>query len=232
MWDFYQAMMGRHGGGMTGGNTSGSMMSAQGYAWMMGGASAPGWMNAGTLPGGMLGDNTDPGEIMGSLFAESPGPRVTPEQAAALGNQTPAGATEDRAAHTITFTGGSVELTMLASPLTGRDMTYQAAGLTNPTVIVHSGATVTLTLINADPHTAHGITITTAAHPYGWMPMMAAAAAFPGASIWFLGDPTPAGMHQASVTFTANRIGTYHYLCAVPGHAQKGMFGTFTVVPD
>jgi rusticyanin len=111
-------------------------------------------------------------------------------------------------------------------------MTYRAAGLTNPTVIVHASATVTLTLINADPDTAHGITITTATPTYGWMPMMAADAAFPGAGIWFLGNPTPAGMHEASVTFTANRTGTYGYLCPVPGHAQKGMHGTFTVVPD
>jgi hypothetical protein len=38
-------------------------------------------------------------------------------------------------------------------------------------------------LINADPDTAHGITITTTAPPYGWMAMMTAAPAFPGATI-------------------------------------------------
>ena len=36
-------------------------------------------------------------------------------------------------------------------------------------------------------------------------------------------------MHAGTLTFTAGRPGAYRYLCAVPGHAQKGMTGTFTV---
>jgi len=36
-------------------------------------------------------------------------------------------------------------------------------------------------------------------------------------------------MHAGTLTFTAATPGTYHYLCPVPGHAQKGMTGTFTV---
>jgi nitrite reductase (NO-forming) len=36
-------------------------------------------------------------------------------------------------------------------------------------------------------------------------------------------------MHTGTVTFTASQAGTYHYLCPVPGHAQKGMAGAFTV---
>ena len=47
--------------------------------------------------------------------------------------------------------------------------------------------------------------------------------------MWFLGNPTAAGMHTATLTFTATTPGTYHYLCPVPGHAQQGMTGTFTV---
>jgi plastocyanin len=43
------------------------------------------------------------------------------------------------------------------------------------------------------------------------------------------GQPITAGMHTATLTFTATTPGTYHYLCPVPGHAQKGMTGTFTV---
>ena len=53
--------------------------------------------------------------------------------------------------------------------------------------------------------------------------------AFTGSALWFLGDPTTAGMHTGTLTFTATTPGTYHYLCPVPGHAQKGMTGTFTV---
>jgi uncharacterized cupredoxin-like copper-binding protein len=36
-------------------------------------------------------------------------------------------------------------------------------------------------------------------------------------------------MHAATLAFTAGTAGTYRYLCAVPGHAQKGMIGTFIV---
>jgi nitrite reductase (NO-forming) len=36
-------------------------------------------------------------------------------------------------------------------------------------------------------------------------------------------------MHVATITFTAATPGTYQYLCAVPGHAQRGMLGNFVV---
>jgi len=61
------------------------------------------------------------------------------------------------------------------------------------------------------------------------MPMMTARPAFAGSALWFLGNPTAAGLHEGTLTFTAATPGTYHYLCPVPGHAQKGMTGTFTV---
>ena len=53
--------------------------------------------------------------------------------------------------------------------------------------------------------------------------------AFAGSAVWFLGNPTTAGIHVGTLTFTAATPGTYQYLCPVPGHAQKGMAGTFTV---
>lgn len=61
------------------------------------------------------------------------------------------------------------------------------------------------------------------------MPMMSARPAFQGGAVWFLGYPTSAGVHTGTLTFTAYTAGTYTYLCPVPGHAQKGMAGTFVV---
>jgi plastocyanin len=58
--------------------------------------------------------------------------------------------------------------------------------------------------------------------------MMTAQPAFTGSALWFLGNPSAAGMHAGTLTFTATQ-GTYRYLCPVPGHAQQGMTGTFTV---
>jgi hypothetical protein len=39
----------------------------------------------------------------------------------------------------------------------------------------------------------------------------------------------PARKLRAALSFTVGVPGTYRYLCPVPGHAQKGMTGTFTV---
>ena len=54
-------------------------------------------------------------------------------------------------------------------------------------------------------------------------------ARFPRSALWVLGNPAAAGLHAGTLTFTVGSPGTYRYLCAVPGHAQKGMTGTFTV---
>jgi rusticyanin len=230
-YSWYRSMMDGYlgGGGMMGGSSDGWMMSPAGYQWMTGGSGAPGWMSGGTLPGSMMGTSTDPGTIMGRLFAGAPGPRVSAAQAAALGTRVPAGAEISRASNTITFTTSTVRLTMLASPPGGTDETFRVAGLTNPAITVPAGAQVSIQVINADPDTAHGLVITAGNAATTWMPMMTVQPAFTGSALWFLGNPTPAGMHAGTLTFTASTPGTYHYLCPVPGHAQKGMTGVFAV---
>jgi rusticyanin len=228
---YYQTMMkGLYGGGtMMGGGSYGWMMGATGYQWMMGGAGAPAWMRGQALPGFMMGTSGDPGQVMGSLFANAPGARVSAAQVGQAGSQVPVGATLDRAANTITFTATSVRLTVLASPAGGPDETFRIAGLTDPAITVPAGAQVSIQVINADPDTAHGLVITAGGTTTSSMPMMTARPAFPGSAVWFLGNPTTAGMHAATLDFTASTAGSYRYLCPVPGHAQKGMTGTFTV---
>jgi rusticyanin len=122
-----------------------------------------------------------------------------------------------------------VHLVAVASPAGGPDETFRIAGLVNPAITVPAGAQVSIQVINADPDTAHGLVITASSDVSSWMPMMTDRPAFAGSASWFLGNPTTAGMHTATLTFTATQPGTYHYLCPVPGHAQKGMTGTFTV---
>jgi rusticyanin len=231
MHSYYRSMMGRFGNNtMMGG---GSMMAgnAPGYGWMMGGTAAPGWMHGGSLPGYMMGSGTDPGQVMGQLFADAPGARVSAADAARLGNAVPAGATIDRAANTITFRASPVHVTVVASPPGGPDETFRIARLVNPTIAVPRDAAVTIDLINADPDTAHGIVITDTGTASSVMPMMTAGPAFPDAALWFLGNPTAAGVHEGTLTFAASAPGTYQYLCPVPGHAAKGMVGSFVVQP-
>jgi rusticyanin len=230
-YSYYHSMMGRYFGGtsMMGGTGDYRwMMGAAGYRWMFGGASAPAWMRGERLPAAMMGTGADPGQTMGRLWANAPGPRVSPGQAAALANQTPAGARINRAARTITFTTSGVRLVVVASPASGPDETFRIGGMVNPTVTVPAGAKVSIQVINADPDTAHGLVITASDGRSSPMPMMTSRPAFTGSALWFLGNPTTAGMHTGTITFTA----TYHYLCPVPGHAQKGMTGTFTISPS
>jgi len=231
-YSWYRSMMsGYYGGMMMGGGSAGGWMSEAGYQWMTGGTSAPGWMRGGTLPGSMMGTSAgaDPGKIMGSLWANAPGPRVGPAQATTLGGQVPAGARIDRTANSLTFTAIAVRLSILASPSGGPDETFRIAGMTNPAIVVPTGAQVSIEFINADADTAPGLVITASTASSSPMPMMTERPAFTGAALWFLGNPTSAGMHEGTLTFTATTPGTYQYLCPVPGHAEKGMAGAFTV---
>ncbi len=228
-YSYYRSMMGSfYGGSMMGGSSYRWMMGAAGYQWMLGGAGAPGWMRGGNLPGFMMGTATDPGKIMGRLWASAPGPRVSPAEAARLGSQVPAGAVVSRAKHTITFTGQRVQVAVLASPAMPREF-FRVAGLADPTIVVPAGARVSIELINADDDMAHGLVVTANGAASSWMPMMTARPAFGGSALWFLGEPTPAGMHAGTLTFTASAPGTYQYLCPVPGHAREGMEGSFVV---
>ncbi len=228
-YSYYQSMMGRYGGSSMMGGSSGSMMGASGYGWMMGGRNAPGWMHGGSLPGYMMGANTDPGKVMGRLFANAPGPRVSSAKATQLGNTVPTGVTVGTASNRITLSGNSATLVALASPAGGPDETFRIAGLVNPTITVKTGTRVSIEVVNADPDTAHGLVVTRSGSSSSWMPMMTSPPAFSGAALWFLGDPTSSGMHVGRISFTAGTPGSYQYLCAVPGHAQKGMVGTFVV---
>jgi rusticyanin len=235
-YSYYRSMMGRYfgGGSMMGGRSYRWMMSRTGYRWMTGINGVPGWMRGGHFPafmmgGGMMGTGADPGKLMGRLWACAPGPRFTPAQAVQAASQVPADAHINKAARTVTFTTGSVHVTAVASPAGGPDETFRIAGMVNPKITVPAAARVSIQIINADPDTAHGLVITSNQNRSSWMPMMTGRPAFTGSALWFLGNPTAAGMHTGTLTFTASTPGTYHYLCPVPGHAQKGMTGLFTV---
>ena len=227
-YDYYRSVMDSYGAGSMMAGPSRPTTGRFGYGWMMGGAGAPGWMRGQSLPGFMMGGSTDPGKVMGRLFADAPGPRISPAEAARLGNAMPAGASRDRAANRLTFTTTSVRLVVLASPSMPAER-FRIAGMVDPTVVVPAGAQVQVELVNADEDMAHGLVVTTSGAASSWMPMMTAAPAFSGAALWFLGEETSAGMHTGTLSFSATAPGTYQYLCPVPGHAQEGMAGAFAV---
>ena len=210
----------------------GAMSGLPGYGSMLGGAAPPGWMTGGTLPRSMMGGGADPGKVMGAVLASAPGPRVSPEAAARLGQQVPVGATVDRTRSRITFHRSTVVLAAVASGPGNPMYSFEIAGMVDPTVVVPTGAHVSIEVVNRDGDMAHGLVVTADGADSSWMPMMTAAPAFEGAAVWVLGDPTSAGLHAATLRFTAGPPGSYEYLCPVPGHAAQGMVGTFTVTAD
>jgi hypothetical protein len=209
-----------------------------GYGWMMGKTSAaPRWMVGGSLPGAMMGGGmagggmmgeSDPGAVMGRLFADAPGPRVSAGRSVQLGSRVPTGATADTAADRVVFHAGDVSLVMVAVP-SASGGEYRVAGLVDPTLVVPVGARVSIELINTDTEAAHGLVVTATGAATSSMPMANDAPAFPGAAVWFLGDPTAAGMHAGTITFTPSAPGTYQYLSPLPGQARNGMAGTLIV---
>jgi rusticyanin len=150
---------------------------------------------------------------------------LSPVDADAQAAQVPAGATVNRAANRVVFGTTAVHLVVEASPPSGTDMTFRIAGLTDPTVEVPAGAVVTVQLINADSDTAHGFEVSTAQPPFDDIPR--AGLAFPGAIV--VVPLQQGGYATGDTTFTAGTPGSYHYLCPIPGHAQQGMYGVFTV---
>jgi rusticyanin len=159
------------------------------------------------------------------LSADSP-MYVPPSQVQAEGTAAPPAAQVDAEANTITFTSTAVSFTVVAVPPGGPDMTFRIGGLVNPTLIVPADATVQVEFINADTDEAHGWEVTTTGPPF---PFHIAKAALPGAFARALGDPTKAGDGGETITFTTGQAAHYQYVCPMPGHAQMGMHGTFTV---
>lgn len=148
-------------------------------------------------------------------------------QVGALSDQDPAGARIDSRTNTITFRTTAVSFTVVAIAPGQPDMTFTVAGLTDPAIIVPSGARVTVRFINNDTDEAHGWLVTDHKPPFQFG--QPATPAITGAYAGIVGDPTAAGDGANTVSFTASDPGSYEYICPMPGHAQMGMHGSFTV---
>ncbi|MHB8620113.1 MAG: cupredoxin domain-containing protein [Chloroflexota bacterium] len=196
--------------GMMGGRAAG------GQGGMMGGGMAGG-------QGGMMGGGMASGQ--GGMMGGTPAQSDSPGAARALMNRAAAGASVNRQANTVTYQGANAEVVALASPEGSPDMTWTVDGLVNPTIIVRKGASVTVHFFDADNGTMHGWELSSTPPPYPYMAMMASHVAFPGAFAMPVAGATGQSWSGRTIQFTASTAGTYYYLCPVPGHAQKGMYG-------
>jgi len=140
-----------------------------------------------------------------------------------------------RRGNTVIFTGKAVAITVVANAPGHPDMSFEIGGLTNPTVAVSRGSSVTITLLNMDhgPDMDHGVVITTTAPPYPVIVdrdlagVLARVGPLPPRSRASLAKSRYA---ETSARFVARRAGVYHYVCPVPDHALAyRMYGRFLV---
>ena len=169
--------------------------------------------------------------IMGSGTAAAAWATWTPAEVQSAVRASKRGVTIDRATNTITYHERHDLLVPLAAPaaLHLKGMQWEIDGLINPTVVVPSGAQVTVDLVNADQGYLHGFEVTTARPPFGEMAMMQGSVAFPGGLILPIPPESRGAAPHAQTVFTATAAGTCSYICPVPGHAAMGMAGTLRV---
>lgn len=161
----------------------------------------------------------------------------------------PAHALVNATGNTITFDSQEVSVAVLATmPEEATNLTglqppgysggdvFVICGLINPTLILHRGATLNITVVNLDDDMYHNLVLMTLSPPYGYM-MMASNGMGPGvmydADNEFLSAMpvmSPANYQQGyayshSYAVTLNNPGTFWYTCTYPGHAQSGMYG-------
>ena len=143
--------------------------------------------------------------------------------------------TADAKANSVTFSGGSIVINLVAVRPGYNDQTYELHGLTNPTIIVPRGATVQLNLLNMDygNNMEHTVVISQVPPPYPYMAMMyLGPPQVPPIPVlpWRSGEDVKTAQYAAlGETFVAGTPGEYWYVCPVPQHAEEGMYGKFIV---
>ncbi len=143
-----------------------------------------------------------------------------------------ANAIVDKVNNRVTYRGQSIRLVVLGGAMDGTSAgpaeKFVVAGLVNPTLNVPKGSRITLELINEDTDMPHGIEVSAIGPPYATMSMMQGGV-YSGSFIAPMNEASSGEFPMASTTFTADKSGTFYYLCQYPGHAAEGMYGKLVV---
>ena len=203
------------------------------YYGMMGGYAAQGGANKGSAPYyGMMGGYGGQGGsapyygMMGGYFSGTGSSTnattgtVDVATAQRLATQVPSGATLDHASNTITFHGQDVNFAAVAAPSGGPELSFEVAGLVNPTIVVPHGAKVSVQVLNDDTAAPHDFVVSKAVD---------GAPVFSGAASPELGTASTRSVPSSATRFATTTTGSFVYDCTVPGHAQAGMQGKFIV---
>ena len=137
----------------------------------------------------------------------------------------------------VMFMGHNIHIVMIAGEPGSSDETFEIHKLVDPEITVPAGAKVTLTLLNMDfgPGKIHGVLIGKAKPPYKTVvpvPVQGQIAEIPMTMPRTAKSIKKSEYFIGTTTFKApQNLGTYYYLCQIPGHAKAGMYGTFVVTP-
>lgn len=161
--------------------------------------------------------------MMGYGYTNNNNQVISSNQADDIMNKSLEKTTVDKTNNVISFNQPDVNLTLFGGP-EGADGKFVAGGLVNPTIKVKKGSRVTLNFINEDEGMPHGIEVIASPPPYAYMTMMQGPV-YPGAYVPVIPQAINGQYPNASATFVASQSGTFYYICQVPGHAAKGMYG-------
>lgn len=139
------------------------------------------------------------------------------------------------------FTGKRIVIPVVAVEPGKPDTTFEVHSEVDPTLIVWAGAQLRFMLGNADAGMPHGLDVTAHAPPYPQtldlslmkrtprdVPMHGARTLEQAVAVTGLVKPaTGRGMQIAvrSTGWFSLGPGIYYYVCPVPGHARRGMYG-------
>lgn len=119
---------------------------------------------------------------------------------------------------------GKYEVLALAGPQ-GKMMSFQIETLTNPEIRLPAGSQLTIDVVNVDDDMVHDLYLTSQAPPF---PLSVPATPVGTAVL----KPYKGQQYLAArLVVEATHAGTAYYVCTVPGHAKKGMYGKIVITP-
>lgn len=133
----------------------------------------------------------------------------------------------------VSFSGKKITIPTFAVEPGKPDTTFEVHGKVNPTILVPASSQLKFELTNMDGGMPHGLVVTTKAPPYKQVPHLSQsdhddnheAGLIASTGLSGPADGKTTVIHVRQTKWFKLLPGTYYYVCPVPGHAHKGMYG-------
>ena len=127
--------------------------------------------------------------------------------------------------NTLTFSEQNIRLVATTGPEDDM-LSYRIQGVRNPTLMIPSGATITVLFVNTDGDMKHDIRFGHVAGDFTITPEVAETV---GSTPLAHKTEEDGAMQAEEVVLKADTDGAYKYFCSVRGHAKGGMWGNILV---